>query len=392
MRIMKKRKPAVYPQLACWELKKLWQMRAFRGFLLCGLILNLLLVSASRQELSYTAYVREAGEAAGTRMGPAFDKKAAQLADSQEKQQLISETSGARDIFQEYSCQGAAQDYICAYKITGWLADSLWQKYKKQEPQIQRLAAQQASMDLGAAGMTKPLFELLFEKLCRAILTEGLFLAVFAALYVCGCARADGTWQTVYASRRGRLVQREKFLAGLLYALAAYAVTAAVSCTAFACTWRLGGIWNTNMSTQFYYIQAMGIRLPFVPWTSFTLKSYLAAVLALGTAVVLLFYAAGYLAGLLCTNSYGGFLVLFLAGALNFLIVLLAGNSMRWGIYEAAMWTPFLLWWQQPQWFSDMGINAIVPWQECRTAGVCMGASVILLYAGFWYFARKDLK
>ncbi len=65
---------------------------------------------------------------------------------------------------------------------------------------------------------------------------------------------------------------------------------------------------------------------------------------------------------------------------------------MRWGIYEAAMWTPFLLWWQQPQWFSDMGINAIVPWQECRTAGVCMGASVILLYAGFWYFARKDLK
>ena len=152
MRIMKKRKPAVYPQLVCWELKKLWQMRAFRGFLLCGLILNLLLVSASRQELSYTAYVREAGEAAGTRMGPAFDKKAAQLADSQEKQLLISETSGARDIFQEYSCQGAAQDYISTYKITGWLADFLQQKYKKQEPQIQRLAAQQASMDLGAAG------------------------------------------------------------------------------------------------------------------------------------------------------------------------------------------------------------------------------------------------
>ena len=29
MRIMKKRKPAVYPQLVCWELKKLWQMRFY---------------------------------------------------------------------------------------------------------------------------------------------------------------------------------------------------------------------------------------------------------------------------------------------------------------------------------------------------------------------------
>lgn len=187
-------------------------------------------------------------------------------------------------------------------------------------------------------------------------------------------------------------MQREKLLAGMLYALAVYAGIAVVSCAVFAGVWQPGDIWGTSMSTQFYYMAAMGMRIPFVTWVPFTVRGYLTAVLLLGAAVVLVFYVFGYLAGLMAKNSYAGFVILFAAAAVNFEAVILAGNGAQWEIFETAMWSPVMFWWMQPLWFSDMGINAVVPWQECWTGILCLTAAGVFLYLGFRYFYRKDLK
>ena len=218
-----------------------------------------------------------------------------------------------------------------------------------------------------------------------------MLLAVFAARHICGYETIERTWPPGYASKHGRQVQREKFCAGLLYALAAYGVTAAASCSVFAGVWRLGEIWETNMSAQFYFISSMGMKLPFIPWADFTMRSYLASVLALGAVVAVVFYLLGYLAGLLAKNSYVGFTVLFVLCALNFEIVMLAADRGSWGIYEAALWTPVIFWWSHPLWFSDMGINAVLPWQECIVGALCLAGAAMLLIRVFRHFYRKDL-
>ncbi len=379
-------------ELVSWEIKKLWEMPVLRIFLVLCTIFNILLVTDSWHSTDYIAYVKEARKTAGSRMGKTFDEKVRSLADCAEKERLIQETAKAEDLFETYDPAQTAEMYIDRYQMTGWAADALRKKFEKQKPRIQTLARQDASMDAGAAGMTKPLMDLLFEKLCRAVLTEGLLLAVFSALYICGIERTERTWLTVYASKRGRRVQTDKFLAGLFYALTAYAVIAAVSCAAFACIWQLGDIWNTDVCTQFYYVTVMAAEIPFVTWIPFTMCSYLAAVLLSGMAVSAVFYILGYVTGLAVQNSYAGFIVLAAACALNFEAVLLAGNQAYWGFFEAAMWTPVMLWWMQPLWFTDMGMHAVVPWQECWVFLLCLTAAVSFLYLGFRYFDRKDLK
>ena len=99
-------------------------------------------------------------------MGKTFDEKVRSLADCAEKERLIQETAKAEDLFETYDPAQTAEMYIDRYQMTGWAADALSKKFEKQKPRIQTLARQDASMDAGAAGMTKPLMDLLFEKRC----------------------------------------------------------------------------------------------------------------------------------------------------------------------------------------------------------------------------------
>lgn len=379
------------PELLCQEIRKLCSQRMLHLFLLLCIGFNLLLVTGSMYGDDYIAYVRQVRDTVGARMGPEFARQVAELPDCTQKERLLRETQGAVDLLEGYDADQTARQMLGNYRIKGWAADALVQKYHKQQNRILALARQDASMDVGAAGMTTVLFDMLFVKLCRAILTEGIFFAVLTALYLCRMEHMERTWQTVYTTWHGRKIQREKCFAGLLYAAAAYGILAAVSCLAFAGVWQLGGIWDTNMATQFYEISYMGMRLPFVPWADLTMRSYLAAVLVLGLDVTAVFYMLGYLAGLLTKNSLAAFLLLLVLAALRFEIVMLAGNAGNWGIYEAALWSPVMFWWSQPLWFSDMGIHAVVPWQECAVGGCSLLLAGLLLVMGYRYFDRKDL-
>lgn len=379
-------------ELTCWEWKKLCRVPMLYVFFALCIGFNMQLVLGERYGEDYVAYVRQARTDAGSQMGDAFWERVEKFSDCEEKELLLQETKGAQDTLEAYDAMETAALIVSNFRMDGWTAAAIRHKYQKQEQQIRKLADLDASMDVGAAGMTKTIFDALFGKLCRAVLTEGLLFAVFVALFCSGSEQFERTWQLVYTSRRGRSVQREKLLAGLLYAISMYAMLALASCAVFAGSWHLGGIWETHMSTQFYEVYSMGIRLPFVPWTDFTMSGYLAAVLLLGMVLVVIFYLPGYLAGLLAQNSYIGFAAVFVASALNLEVIMLAGNAGSWGIYETAMWTPAGFWLLHPLWFTDMGIHAVVPWQECAVGALCLITAIVLSGCGFRYFNRKDLK
>ena len=99
----------------------------------------------------------------------------------------------------------------------------------------------------------------------------------------------------------------------------------------------------------------------------------------------------GNVAGLLVNNGYVAFLILLVLAALRFEAALLAGNAGNWAIYEVILWSPVMLWWLQPLWFSDMGIHAVIPWQECVAGALCILLCGLLLALGYRHFYRKDL-
>lgn len=378
--------------LAKWEIRKLFEMPMIWIFLLVCIVFNVLLTVRNRYGADYAAYVRDAGKEAGNKLGAAFDRRVEKLPESDYKQILVEETKGAEDIFEDYDTKELLQIYLSKYHVTGWTADALEWKYKLQEQRVKELARQDASMDIAAAGMTEELFRFLFQTLCRAVIIEGVLAAVFMALYISGSEWMARTWPVVYAGRRGRNIIKEKFAAGAFSAVLAYAAIAGISSAVFAAVWQLGDIWKADMSTQFYFISSMGLKLPFISWRTFTLGGYFMATLALGGIVVFVFYGLGYFCGLVMKNSYAGFVVLSASAAFNFELIMLAGSQGLWGLYEAVLWSPAAFLWFQPLWFSDMGISAVVPWQECAVGLFCVVITVLLLTVGFRYFKQKDMK
>lgn len=387
-------------ELIKWEIKKLWMLPMMPVFLTLCVIFNFLIIAESRYGHSgapYVDYVRRVSDQTGSQMGSAFDVRAALLPEEEYKQVLLTETVGAEDIFETYDVSQLYEAYTAKFNMQGYVAEALEKKYSKLENRVTELAERDASMDLAAAGMTKYLMDALFERLCKAVITEGMILAVMIALYICGREQTERTQLIVYATRRGRLIQREKAAAGLIMTAVEYAILQGISIALFAAVWRLGPIWNADMSSQFYYVSDLGIKLPFVSWADFSVAGYLAAVTGLGFAVAVIFYALAYSAGLACSgagaagNAYKGFLAVLVFVALNFAVIIAAGNSGWWLMYEGLLWTPVGFWWTQPVWFSELGASTLVSWQECRAAAVCMTVCALLLFGLFRRFYKKEI-
>ena len=146
------------------------------------------------------------------------------------------------------------------------------------------------------------------------------------------------------------------------------------------------------MSSQFHSVSAMGVKLPFICWESFTVAEYLSATLALGAVVVSIFHGLAFAAGLVASDAYKGFLLFMIVAALNFEGLMLAGDYGQWLFYQLMQWTPVSLWWFQPLWFTDLGAGAVFSWQECRTAAVCVLLAVALCWIAFRRFRRKDIQ
>ncbi len=376
-------------ELLRWELRKLLGVPMLGIFLMLCLCFNLFFVMSERYDnagADYLSFLVEAEGYAGGQMGPEFDAALAALPSSEYGRQLISETQGAEDILEEYDTSGLVRFYAQYYPMSGAAEELLERKFQRLQFSVEELAARDASLSLAAAGMTKPLLSSLFGTLCRLIITEGLLLAVLLALYSCGYERQHRTEASVYTTRTGRSVQAGKLIASAMTALGAYGLLAGLSLLAFSLAWRLGPIWEASMSSQFYYISALGRAFPFLSWTHFTIAGYLTATMLLGGAVVLIFHLLGFAFGLFTGNAYSGFLACVLFAALSFGAMILCGDGGFWLSYLLLQWTPIALWWGQPLWFTGLDLGSIVPFQECRTALLCwavLAGVVLILYRRF---------
>lgn len=341
---------------------------------------------------SYIDYVAEVTEEIGGQMGTQFDAALEALPASIHRDILIPESYGAVDILDNYDASQIYDFYANLYIIHGSAAQRMEHKFEMLQTSVDELAQQDASLSLSAAGMTKPLLDNLFQKLCRAVITEGMILSVLMALYACGYEGLSRTQTSVYSSKTGRTIQKSKLVASAIAALVAYGFLATASLAVFALAWRLGPIWDASMSSQFYYVTSMGAIFPFLTWSQFTVGAYLAATLLLGAAVVLIFQLLGFAAGLFVGNAYYGFVLCFLFAVLEFGAMMLCGDGGLWSLYQMIQWTPIPLWWGQNLWFTGLAFETVVPYQECWSALLCLITMGVLTFALYRRFQRKDVK
>lgn len=379
-------------RIMAYEWRKLFRLPAMWAFLALCLAFNGLLIGAlSPYDRALFNETSTAAEALGHRVDEHFLTGLSALPETENRSLLLQSADGMEDIFETYDTGVLADFYAGVVEKSPLAVEWMIWKYGQLAERVEHLARTDAALDLYAGPVTHGSHQFLFGSLFRAILCESAILAMLGTLYLLsyeGLHRADGL---ACSTRTGRKLQRVKVLAALPASAALYGLLAVCTLIPYFLLYDYDGIWDASVSSQFNYLTDMLVVRPFLTWGDFTVAQYLAAALALGTVLTAAFSLLASVCGVLVRNPYLAALVLggVCFGGLGLVSVL--GELGWWAAYLIACFQPVMIWLSCNAWFTELGLNAVLPWQET----IAVGLSLLLLSGGtilaLRRFERKDV-
>ena len=378
--------------LVVYEWRKLFLLPALWAFLTLSLLFNALLI-CTLSEWDRAFFNDTSADAAllGQRVDQAFCNGLSSLPETENRTVLLQSVTGLENIFETYDTGILKEFYTDVVEnsqtAVSWMA---W-KYDTLSSRVDHLARTDAGMDVYAGPVTQGSHQFLFGTLMRSILGEAGIAAMLGTLYLLGYEEMHQTESLACASRTGRRLRRTKVLASLAASPVFLILVAAPTLGLYFARFDYGGVWSARVSSQFNYLTDMLLTRPFLTWGDFTVAGYLAAVLALGAALTAAFSLLAVLCGVLVRSPYLAALVLGVLcfGGLGLTSVL--GNLKLWVGYALSCFQPIVVWLCCGGWFTELGLNAVLPWQET----IAVGADLLLLGAGtalaLRRFRRKDV-
>ena len=264
-------------------------------------------------------------------------------------------------------------------------------KYGLLAERVEHLSQTDAALDLYAGPATYGSHQFLFGALFGAILGESAILAMLGTLYLLGYEGLHQTEGLACATRTGRQLWGVKLLAALPASTVVYGLLASFTLTPYFLLYDYGGIWSASVSSQFNYFSDMLFVRPFLTWGDFTVGQYLTAALALGAALTAVFSLLAAVFGIFIRNSYLAALALMALCFGGLGIVSALGELGWWAVYLIACFQPVIVWLSCSAWFTELGLTAVLPWQETIAVGLnllLLGGGAILVLRRF---SRKDV-
>ena len=368
------------------ELKKILLSPMLLVFLALCFSFNLLIVIPGTYYFDYADYVADASRTTGYRLGAEFDGKILDLEPGEHRDWLREETYGAKDVFDGYDTAYIAEAYISKLRLSGYIADAMRDKYAALQSAVDDKDFADESLTLYFAGATSDKHFGLHGITLRFLIVQCGILAALIMLLSLGYEHSSRTALTVYATKTGRNIQCHKMLASLSAGMMAFAVLMGLTLAAYFAFNDYGNIWGSSVSSIYNVIDDLlaGGSRPFVTWHSYTVLTYLFAVLGAAALLNVCFGLIAFIIGTWMKNSYIGFFLFLIINA--GCIVTVFAFSGKLPAY-LSMLTPAWLWLKQPFWFTDGGADIL--WKNFEILGVC--ASLILL-GGLCVFSAKMFK
>lgn len=378
-------------RLLRYEWSKLSHLPAFWGVLVLCLAFNCLLIgSGDRWRWEWNEAASMTG-GLGQRVDTDFLDGLRQQPQSEYRDYLLSAAEGMTDIYADYDLKSLSYFYNSYVKSSPTAAVLMECKYERLAERVAHLSETGAAMDWYGGPITHYIHQFLYGTLMRAVLTEGAVLGMLSMLFLLGYENQQRTVAGVYASRTGRKLCRCKVLAGITWALAVYLLLAAVTLGIFLLFWDWSGIWGGSVSSQFNYIIDLFYPRPFFTWTDFTAGGYLAAAVGMGGLLTVVFALLAAVCGTLMRNVYLSTLLLTLLLCGGAAAQALCAQAGLWMGYALLTFQPVSVWLYINGWFTELGLNAFVPWQE--TVGTALSLAVCGLGTALAlrHFGRKDV-
>lgn len=373
------------------EIGKVLYIPMFWIPVICCIVFNIGVVAVYRyavMDYGYFSYIGKTASVTGNVLGDKFFEKLSKAEDCDEKWRLIHAVKEPENIYESYDAGERADYYIKTYRISG-VAEKLFRaKYERLKPSVEKLGRTGAAFSLYAADMTVNMHNLLFGVLVRAIIAECCIIATLFMLHLFSYEHGSRTEASVYTTRTGRGIYKYKLLAGFILSVICFMVIAAVSLVGYFSIFDYSQIWDSSVSSIYNELFLEG---SLITWTDFTVGGYLFAVLGMGMGLTLVFAAMGGVIGFFISDNYMGVLIFIMI-----LLSMAVADSMffesgRWGAYFLFQFSPVMLWFSEPQWFTDMGILSVFPFHE--TAGFFINVIFwgLLLMLGYKYIKRKEI-
>lgn len=358
-------------RLAVYEWKKLLAFPALWAFLGLSLTFDLFLIAA--QPAGLRAFFNETSAVTavlGQRVDERFLEGLAAMPATEERDMLLASAAGMEDIFETYDAGVLADFYADVMEGSPLAARWMTWKYELLAERVERLAETDAAMDLYAGPATRSSHQFLFDTLFRSVLCEGLIAAMLATLYLLGYEETRRTEGLVCSARTGRRLRRIKVLAAAAASMALYALLALCALVPYFLLYDYGGIWSANVSSQFNYLSDMLFRRPFLTWGDLTVAQYLTAALALGAALTAVFSLMAAVFAALAPDSYLAALALGVMSVGGVGLASILGTVGWWTAFALACFHPAMVWLYCGAWFTELGLDAVLPWQETVAVGL----------------------
>ena len=378
-------------RLLRYEWSKLARLPALWGVLVLCLAFNCLLIGSGdhwRREWNETVAMTGG---LGQRVDQDFLDGLGQQPQSEYRDYLLSAAEGMTDVYADYDLKSLSDFYNSYVKSSPTAAVLMERKYEQLAERIAHLSETGAAMDWYSGPITHYVHQFLYGTLMRAVLTEGAVLGMLSMLFLLGYENQQRTAAGVYASRTGRRLCRWKALAGITWALAVYLLLAAVTLGIFLLFWDWSGVWGGSVSSQFNYIIDLFYPRPFFTWTDFTAGGYLAAAVGLGGLLTVVFALLAAVCGTLVPNVYLSALVLTLLLCGGAATQALCAQAGLWMGYALLTFQPVSIWLYINGWFTELGLNAFIPWQETVGAGLSLAVCGLGTALALRDFGRKDV-
>ena len=379
-------------RLALYEWRKFFCLPALWGFLALSLLFNgLLILSFAQTGRDFFNQTSADAALLGQRVGPDFFRELAALPDTENRRLLLESALGMENIFEGYDTGLLKDFYAGVVQASPSAAAAMGWKYDLLAGRAEHLAQTGAAMDLYAGPATEKSHQFLFGTLMRCAMGQAAIAAMLATLHLLGQERLRQTEGLAFSSRTGRGLRRTQVLCTLSGAPLLFALTAIPTLGLYLACFDYGGIWGASVSSQFNFLTDLMLTRPFLTWADFTVGQYLAACLALGAALTAVFALLAALCALLAPGPYPAALAAGLLCLGGLALTSALGELRLWAAYLLFCFQPTLVWLCCGGWFTELGLNAVLPFQE----SLATAANLIILGAGvFWAlrrFGRKDV-
>lgn len=189
---------------------------------------------------------------------------------------------------------------IDQYQLSGNAAKTLQKEYEKLEQRLNEIIENGEHKTWFFAGDPYMMHSFLFRTIVKHLAIEALIIIVLATAFITNYEFENRTHFVVYATKRGRNVIRDKFIASLLTAMTVTTFLFAITLSTYFLVFDYSYLWSSSISSAFNW----EFQFPYMAWWNLSFLSYLLLSILLIYACLFLFITITFVISIFLKNSY----------------------------------------------------------------------------------------